>query len=38
MTGFSSILMDHFASPRNQGRMERAGRIGLVGTPQFTMF
>lgn len=33
MARFSEILMDHFASPRNSGRMEAPDRIGLAGQP-----
>jgi nitrogen fixation NifU-like protein len=33
MSVFSSVMMEHFASPRNQGTMEKPDRIGLVGVP-----
>jgi nitrogen fixation NifU-like protein len=33
MSGLSNILMEHFATPRNQGPMEDPDLIGLVGTP-----
>jgi nitrogen fixation protein NifU and related proteins len=33
MGQFSEILMDHFNSPRNSGRMEAPDRVGIAGTP-----
>ena len=33
MGQFSEILMDHFNSPRNCGRMEDPHLVGLAGTP-----
>jgi nitrogen fixation protein NifU and related proteins len=33
MGQFSEILMDHFNSPRNSGRMETPDRVGIAGTP-----
>jgi nitrogen fixation protein NifU and related proteins len=30
---FSDVLMDHFNSPRNSGRMETPDRVGIAGTP-----
>jgi nitrogen fixation protein NifU and related proteins len=33
MSGLSNTLMEHVASPRNQGPMENPDRIGLVGVP-----
>jgi nitrogen fixation protein NifU and related proteins len=33
MGKFSEILMDHFNSPRNSGRMEAPDRVGIAGTP-----
>jgi NifU-like protein involved in Fe-S cluster formation len=33
MGQFSEILMDHFNSPRNSGRMGAPDRVGIAGTP-----
>ena len=33
MPRFSSILMDHFQEPRNQGLLEHPDRVGIAGTP-----
>lgn len=33
MTSFSETLMDHFQSPRNQGRMEKPDLVGGAGVP-----
>lgn len=33
MEQFSEILMEHFTSPRNQGRMDSPDRVGIAGTP-----
>jgi NifU-like N terminal domain len=33
MGQFSEILMDHFNSPRNSGRMVAPDRVGIAGTP-----
>jgi NifU-like protein involved in Fe-S cluster formation len=33
MGQFSEILMDHFNSPRNYGRIETPDRVGIAGTP-----
>jgi nitrogen fixation protein NifU and related proteins len=33
MGQFSEILMDHFNSPRNSGRMDDSDLVGLAGTP-----
>jgi len=33
MPKYSEELMEHFLSPRNNGRMESPDAIGLVGTP-----
>jgi nitrogen fixation protein NifU and related proteins len=33
MGQFSEILMDHFNSPRNSGRIETPDRVGIAGTP-----
>jgi nitrogen fixation protein NifU and related proteins len=33
MGQFSEILMDHFNSPRNSGRLETPDRVGIAGTP-----
>jgi nitrogen fixation protein NifU and related proteins len=33
MGQFSEILMDHFNSPRNSGRIEAPDRVGIAGTP-----
>jgi nitrogen fixation NifU-like protein len=33
MSRFSDILMDHFNSPRNSGRLESPDRVGVAGTP-----
>jgi nitrogen fixation NifU-like protein len=30
---YSDVLMEHFQSPRNSGKMESPDRIGLVGVP-----
>jgi NifU-like protein involved in Fe-S cluster formation len=30
---YSDVLMDHFLSPHNSGKLEGADRIGLVGVP-----
>jgi nitrogen fixation NifU-like protein len=35
---YSDTLMDHFQSPRNNGKMEAPDRIGLVGTPGQGLF
>lgn len=33
MPRFSETVMDHFQSPRNEGRMEAADRVGMAGVP-----
>lgn len=33
MSRFSDILMDHFISPRNRGRLESPDRVGVAGAP-----
>jgi nitrogen fixation protein NifU and related proteins len=33
MGQFSEILMDHFNSPRNSGRIETPDRVGIAGSP-----
>jgi NifU-like protein involved in Fe-S cluster formation len=33
MGKYSEILMDHFSSPRNVGRMDSPDRVGIAGTP-----
>lgn len=33
MSQFSELLMDHFNSPRNSGRMENPDRVGIAGMP-----
>jgi len=33
MKRFSDILMDHFNSPRNRGRLDNPDRVGVGGVP-----
>ena len=34
MGKYSDILMDHFTSPRNGGRMEEPDLVGVAGSPE----
>lgn len=33
MPKYSTVLMDHFQSPRNAGRLDSPDRIGIAGAP-----